>query len=91
MPSSLAAAFIFLTNAASESDLVSQRASSRAMLLPDGIISILSMSCSLNFCPALSPSIRDSLVEPPSATALASTSIFGPVSPFLSGWSRRMT
>lgn len=91
MPSSLAAAFIFSTNAVSESLPVSQRASRRAMLLPEGIMSILSMSVWLNFEPAVSPSMRDSCSDVPSATAFASTSMEGPGSFLRSGWFLRMT
>ncbi len=91
IPRSLAAAFIFSTNAASESLPLSQRASSRAALLPDGIISILSMSSWLNFVPAVSPRIRDSFSELPSATAFASIVMSGPGSFLRRGWPLRMT
>lgn len=92
MPSLLAASFIFRTKAASESLSVAQRASSRAMLLPEGIISIFSMSRWLNLWPTVSPSTRDSCLALPSATALASTSIMGPpVSSFFGGRSVRRT
>ncbi len=91
MPSDLAASFIFRTNAVSSSDPVSHRASSRATLLPDGIISIFSMSCRLYFCPTRSPTMRDSSLAVPSSTVLASTVTVGPGSSRLIGCSRRIT
>lgn len=92
MPSSLAVSFIFLTNASWEPE--SQRASSRAMLLADGIMRAAIASYSEIFSPSLTVSRVDSLsVELfflPSVSAVLSTSIIAPCSPFFMGWSRRM-
>lgn len=60
MPRSLAAAFIFLTNASSEP--ASQRASSRAMLFADGIM----MAERASFWLSLSPSLTVFSVDSPS-------------------------
>lgn len=92
MPSSLAASFIFLTNA-SWSPPESQRASSRATLLAEGIMIAARASYSLILSPALSVPTVDSPSEllAPSSTAVLSMSISGPFSPFLRGWFFRIT
>lgn len=80
MPSSFAVSFIFLTNASCEPE--SQRASSRAMLLAEGIMRAAIASYSEILSPSLTVSRVDSLsVELfflPSVSAVLSMSIIAP-------------
>lgn len=88
IPSSAVASFIFTTNASWLP--ASQRASSRATLLPDGS-SISSSSLRwLSRCPSRTGAV-DSLSECASCAASRSTLISGPVSPSLSECPLRIT
>ncbi len=87
MPSSAAASFIFLTKASSV--VASQRASNRATLLADGSISISSASYWVSCWPSLMATVDWSVSLDSWAAALSTVST-GPVSPFFSGWSRRI-
>ncbi len=88
MPRSLAASFIFCTNAFS--DPASQRASSRATLFADAIRMLSRASRWLILSPLVTSTV-DSCPASDWSSAAWSISIFGPSSPLLSGCSRRIT